>query len=278
MDTIISRNKMELKDKVIIITGATGGIGSEIAELLSYEGCKLALFARNEERLRDIARELSSDKTECIFKKCDITRGSDVKEAVEFTYNNFGKIDIAIMATGVLIPNQIEDFNTEIIKKLMENNFFGNIYFIEFLLPFMKTQKSGTIAVISALPDKRGVAGWGAFGASKAALSLLMESLRVEAKQKFNINMITIRPGFVQTTIHEAYLDKNSELPRAIGPRKAAEIILNGIKKEKKVIEFPLLEALGSKIRDSLPVSVYDKIPLRILGGEIHSNEKNKYS
>jgi len=254
---------MDFKEKVVVISGATGGMGEEIAKQLSKEKCKLALFARREEKLKELSNGIIGGKTECIYKKCDAKNREDVKEAVEFTRNKFGRIDVAILTAGILIPNPIETFDSSIIRNSMEINFFGNVYFIEHLLPIMKSQKSGTIAVASTLPDKRGIPGWGAYGASKAAVSLLMESLRAEAKQKYNINFITIKPGSVETPMIENYYR-----PGAIQSKKAASIIIQGIKKEKKIIQFPLAQVLMTKVGELFPASAYDSIPIDMQKGE----------
>ncbi|HEX08267.1 MAG TPA: SDR family NAD(P)-dependent oxidoreductase, partial [Thermoplasmatales archaeon] len=178
---------MEFNGKVVLISGATGGMGREIAKLLAKEGCRLALLARNEDKLKALVDELNSEKADCISIRCDVKNKNEIKDAVESTNKKFGRIDIAILTAGVLIPNPVEDFKSSIIKDTMDINFMANIYFLEYLLPIMKKQKNGIIAAVSTLPDKRGVPGWGAYGASKAALSLFLESLRAEVLQKYGI-------------------------------------------------------------------------------------------
>ena len=254
---------MKFNEKVVLISGATGGIGKEIARQLSIEGCNLALFSRGEEKLKKLSKEIIGDKTDCIFKKCDVKRKEDVKKAVEFTQNKFGRIDIAILTAGILAPNPIETFDSSIIKNSMEINFFGYVYFIEYLFPLMKSQKSGTIAATSTLPDRRGVPGWGAYGASKAAVSWLMESLRAEARQKYNINFITIKPGSVETPMIKGYHRHG-----AVRPEKAAELIISGIKKEKKIIQFPFCQVLPVRLTDMFPASTYDSQPIDQLKGD----------
>jgi len=254
---------MDFRDKVILISGATGGMGEELAKLASKEGCKLALFARREEKLKEISNKMSSNNVECIYKKCDVKNIEEVKEAVEFTHKKFGRIDIAILTAGILVPNPIETFDSSIIKNSIEINFMGNVYFIEHLLPIMKSQGSGTFVVVSTLPDKRGVPGWGAYGASKAAVSWLMESLRAEAKQKYNINVITVKPGSVETPMIEGYHRQG-----AISAENAAKAIINGIKKGKKVIQFPLGQVLMIRMQDYFPVFAYDMIPVDAQKGD----------
>ncbi len=254
---------MEFKGKRVLISGATGGMGYEIAKLLSREGCKLALFARREDRLKEIASELSNDKTQCIYQKCDVSKPEDVKDAVSMMVKEFGGIDVAILTAGVLIPNPIQTFDSSIIRKSIDINFMGIVYFIEHILPVMKKQRSGMIAAISTLPDRRGVPGWGAYGASKAAVSWLMESLRAEAKQRYNISIVTIKPGSVETPMIENY-----HRTGAVSAERAAEIIVNGLKKEKKVIQFPLSQVLLVRIQDLLPPFAYDLMPIELAKGE----------
>ena len=262
---------MNFKGKVVLISGATGGIGAALAKQLIKEDCKLALCARREEPLKVLSEEIHSKNIDCIYKTCDVQNQQDIKETIDNTQKKYGRIDVAILTAGILIPNPIETFDADIIKKTMEINFFGTLFFIEQLLPIMKQQKSGTIAAVSTLPDRRGVAGWGAYGASKAAISWLMESLRAEAKQKYNINMITIKPGSVQTP-----MIKDFHRIGALSPEKAADYIIDGIKKEKKVIQFPLSQVLMIRLTDFFPDVAYDKLPLELQKGEGYPETKEK--
>lgn len=254
---------MNLDKKVVLISGASSGMGKDIAKILAKENCKLALFSRRKTKLKEICENLKEKNIECIYDKCDVKNKEDIKKAVEFTYNKFGRIDIAILAAGILIPNPLQSYDSDIIKNSIDINFLGNVYFIEFLLEIMKKQKTGTIAVTSTLPDKRGVPGWGAYGASKAALSWFLESLRAEAKHDYNINIITIKPGSVETPMIEDYHRKGS-----ISSKKAAEIIINGIKKGKKIIQFPTLQVLMIRTMDRFPVIVYDKLDIDLQKGD----------
>ncbi len=253
---------MNLKEKTVLISGATGGMGEALAKQCAREGCNIALFARREEQLKALCSKLAK-QTSCVHKKCDVTNPRDVKSAVSFTQKKFGRIDIALLSAGILIPNPIETLTSSIITKSMEINFFGNVYFIEYLVPIMKKQSAGTIAAVSTLPDRRGIPGWGAYGASKAALSCLMESLRAEGKQKYNINFITIKPGSVETPMIEEY-----HRAGAISPEKAAAIIIKGIKKGKKVIQFPLSQVMMIRLGDLFPVAAYDMIPVEMQKGD----------
>jgi len=254
---------IDFKDKVVLITGASTGMGREIARNIAKEGCKVAVFARSETKLEKLCNEINSGSSQCIYKKCDVSNKQNVSEAVDYTIKNFGRVDIAFLNAGILVPNPIETFDSEIITKTVKINFFGMVYFIEKLLPVMKKQKHSVIAVTSTLPDKRGVPGWGAYGSSKAAISWLAESLRSEAYQKYNIEFITIKPGSVLTPMIE-----NLYRPGSVRPEKAAEIIVNGVKKGKKVIQFPFLQKISIQVRDILPPFAYDALPLDLMKGD----------
>ena len=247
---------MDFRGKVTLISGATGGMGKEIAKQLYKEGSNLALFARREEKLKKIFEEISGDKTKCIYKKCDVKNKKDVEEAVRFTHKKFGRIDVAILTAGILVPIPIEIFSSDLIINSMETNFFGYVYFIEQLLPIMKAQRSGTIAAVSTIPDKRGVPGWSTYGCSKAAVSWMMDSLRSEAKKKYNLNFITIKPGAVLTPLIKEYHRKG-----AITPEKAAKYIVEGIKKGKRIIQFPFREVFPIRLIELFPTAVYDAGP-----------------
>lgn len=262
---------MRFRDKTVFITGASSGMGEALAKQLAQKHCKLALFARREEHLKKIAKELTQQNTSCIYQACDVSDPQQIKTAVSFTKEHYGHIDVAILAAGILVPNPIETYDSTIIKKSLDINFMGAVYAIEHILPIMKQQKQGTIAAVSTLPDRRGVAGWGAYGASKAALSWMMESLRAEAKQKYNIDIITIKPGSVQTPMIDGYHRKG-----AITPEEAATLIINGIEKNKKIIQFPFIQVLMTRVTDLYPVSVYDYLPLDLLKGEGYPDVQEK--
>jgi len=248
---------MDLKKKVVLVSGATGGMGEELVKLLAQEKCKLALFARRENKLKKLKENLETKENQITYKTCDVEQKDQVEAAVDYTLETYGRIDLAILTAGILVPNPIQTFDSSIIKQSIEVNFMGVVYFVEQLLKVMKKQKHGTIAAVSTLPDHRGVPGWGAYGASKAAISWLMESLRAEAKKEYNINMITIKPGSVETPMIEEY-----HRPGSITSDKAAKIMLDGIKKEKRVIQFPLAQVLSIRLQDLFPPLAYDLLPI----------------
>lgn len=254
---------MDFKDKVMLISGATGGMGRELAKKAAHEGAHLALFARREQQLQTLCDEVTTEKNHCIYQQCDVTKPDQVKQAVDFTMKSFRRIDVALLTAGVLIPNPLQRFDSTIIIQTMEINFFGIVYFIEQLLPVMRQQHGGIIAATSTLPDRRGVPGWGAYGSSKAAVSWLMESLRAEAKQDYNIDVITIKPGSVLTPMIEGFHRRG-----AISAENAATYVIDGIKQRKKIIQFPLGQVIPVRFSDLFPVTIYDAQDIKTLKGD----------
>lgn len=246
---------MLFKDSIILITGASSGIGNQLAIDLAKEGAKLALVARRKNLLDDLENKLSQYS---VVKKylCDVTQKNQVVDVVKAVKKDFGKIDIAILNSGVAFRASVLDYNSEAAEITFNTNVLGPVYFIEQILPDFIKSKSGVIVGISSLGDGKGFPKSGFYSASKAALTILLESLRIELK-KFNVKVITVKPGFVKS----AMTDKNEfQMPFLMSVEKASKIILNGLKKDKRIIEFPIQTALGAKFLRMIPTWWFESI------------------
>ena len=245
---------MNFENKNIILTGASSGIGFELAKLLARENCKIALLARRKEILDDLAKEISSSSNKILPIKCDVTKKEEVENSINKIKNDFGKIDLAILNAGTSFRASVDDFHSEDADETFAVNVMGIIYFVEFLLPDFKKDQNGIIAGVTSMADQRGFPKSGFYCASKAAASKFLESLRIELKD-YNIKVITIKPGFVRTPM----TDKNEfYMPFLMEPDKAANIIIKGLKKEKRVIQFPFITAVGSMLSKFIPNPVFD--------------------
>lgn len=246
---------MDLKDKNILITGASTGIGSELVRQLSGYNCNLFLVARREELLLDLAESFNK-KSKIAFYKTDVAQKEEVKKTFNRIIKEFGRIDIAILNAGIDQKTRVTNFNSEDAEITMGVNFFGLVNWIELLLTDFMKERRGTIIGVTSLADVKGFPGSGYYCASKAAASHLLESLRIDLK-KFNVKVITVKPGFVKTPM----TDKNDfYMPFLIDVEKAVRIMIKGIIKEKRVIEFPLMTALSTKILKCMPYSVFEFI------------------
>lgn len=251
---------MDIYKKNILITGASSGIGSALATLLSRAGNNVAILARRKHELLKIGAILTNDKSFVLPVECDVTNKEEVKTAIQKAKNAFGSIDIAILNSGVSYKNKIEEFDSELGKKTFDINVGGLMNCVEYLIPDMMEKREGTIVGVSSLAEGRGFTKSGFYSASKAAASIFLESLRNEL-HPYNIKVITVKPGFVKTPM----TDKNEfKMPFLMSVDKAANIILKGLKKDKKIIQFPLQTVILAKTAKLMPDFLFDKIARKL--------------
>ncbi len=247
-------SQMNFANKTVLITGASSGIGEALARNLSKENCRLALAARRIALLEKLSGELKLNGCDPLVVKCDVSKKEEVSEAWRQVKNKFGGIDVAILNSGAGHKVTVDNYDSKFAEEIFGANLFGIIYWVEQLLPEYFEKKKGTIVGISSLADNRGFSESGFYSSSKAAVSIYLEGLRVELNP-YGIKVITVKPGFIKTPM----TDKNNfKMPFIMSPEKAAEIILGGIKKEKRIIQFPWQTVFLSRLVGLLPGSIYE--------------------
>ena len=245
---------MNFSNKVVLITGASSGIGYYLAKSLPKENCSLALISRRKNLLDQLASEIKDKVNEVRTYECDVRNINDVRNTYQQIKSDFGKIDVAILNAGTSQRADIRNYSYEIAKRIFDTNVFGIINFVDQLLPDFIQKKEGMIVGVSSLAESRGFPRSGFYNASKSAVSLMLESLRIELRP-YGIKVITVKPGFVRTP----FIDKNEfYMPSIVDVDKAVQIIVDGLKKEKKIIQFPFTTVIGSKIAKLMPDWLFD--------------------
>jgi len=252
---------MNFANKIVVLTGASSGIGYQLAKLLPKENCSLALIARRKNILDELVHELSNENNQIKSYQCDVGNVDEVQFTFEKIKKDFGRIDITILNAGVSSRADIKEYSSAQAKEIFEINTLGIVNCVEQVLPDFMKQKNGMIVGVTSLAESRGFPKSGFYNASKSAASLLLESLRIELKP-YNIKVITVKPGFVRTPM----TDKNKfHMPFLMDVDKAVKIILEGIKKEKKIIQFPFTTVIGAKMFKIMPNWLFDRLMSREL-------------
>lgn len=197
-----------IKDKVVIITGASSGIGEAVAKELAARGAKLVLAARREERLKKLQDEIQKNSGQAIFKITDVTSHIQMEELADATIKEYGKIDVLINNAGIMPQSKLYKKKIDEWDRMIDVNIKGVLYGIAAVLPYMREQKSGHIISLSSLA---GYGVWPAssvYSATKFAVRAITEGLRKEELRN-NIRTTIISPGAVNTELTETITDTN---------------------------------------------------------------------
>jgi dehydrogenase/reductase SDR family protein 7B len=229
-----------MKDKVIVITGASTGIGFSCANAFGLAGAKVVLAARNPEALSKALFSLTDKGIDCIAIPTDVSQEEDCKNLIAKAFERYGKIDVLINNAGLSMRALFEDVDLSVLKRLMDVNFWGTVYCTKYALPHLLKSK-GSLIGISSVSGKKGVPARTGYAASKFAMEGFLESLRLENLYK-GLHVLVVSPGFIATTIRQSSLTKDGtsqkDSPRneaaMMGPDTAAQHILNATLKRKR--------------------------------------------
>jgi len=231
-----------MKDKVVIITGGSSGIGKALAEVFGKEGSKIVITGRNKENLDSACRDLESKGIETLSIQADASIWEDNLKMVDQTLQKFQKIDILINNAGINMRALFNDVDLSVIHKVMDVNFWGPVYATKACLPHILKTK-GSILGISSIAGYRGLPGKTAYSTSKFALQGFLEVLRTEMLKE-GVHVMTVSPGFTQSNIRRATLTKDGNLQGAtqrneskmMTAEECAERIYRATVKRKKIL------------------------------------------
>ncbi|MCC5930406.1 MAG: SDR family oxidoreductase [Cyclobacteriaceae bacterium] len=217
--------KNELQDKVVVITGATSGIGRSCARIYGKAGANIVATGRSDEKLKALSNELHELKIRHLVIRSDAASEEDNKKVVEQSVEAFGKIDILIANAGISMRALFEDLDLEVFHKVMDTNFYGAVYITKYALPHLLRTK-GSIVAVSSINGHRGTPARTAYTASKYAMEGFYEALRTELMHR-GMHVLVVSPGFTGTNIRNAALMADGsiqgESPRDEGSMMSAD-------------------------------------------------------
>ena len=192
-----------IEGKVVVITGASSGLGEATARLLSSQGASLVLGARRIERLKSLADELNAGGGKVLAIATDVTRYDQVKSLVDSAVQTYGRIDVMINNAGLMPNSPLERLKIDDWNRTIDVNIKGVLYGIAAALPYMKQQKAGHIINVSSIAGHKVRPGNAVYAATKHAVLALSEGLRLEVKP-YNIRTTVISPGAVLTELPDS--------------------------------------------------------------------------
>ncbi|MET0635298.1 MAG: SDR family oxidoreductase [Chitinophagaceae bacterium] len=228
------------KDKVVVVTGGTDGIGKALVDDLLQAGAKVATCGRDHDRLYRLQATYPSFPLHTMV--ADVSNENEARRFIETTIKNFGNIDILINNAGISMRALLKDASTEVIRRVMDINFFGAVYCTKYALESIIAKK-GTIVGVSSIAGYRGLPGRSAYSASKYALQGWLESIKVELMDS-NVHVMWVCPGFTSSNIRSAALNKdaqslgetNMDEGKMMSAEECSRHILKAVNKKKRTL------------------------------------------
>ncbi|MEJ7694985.1 SDR family oxidoreductase [Daejeonella sp.] len=232
---------MDLKNKTVIITGASSGIGRSCAEEFAKRGANLVLGARQYVTLCEIAQELETRyNIKAIAFQCDVSKEEECKGLIDQALTTFGRIDVLINNAGISMRALFAHVDLQVLRNIMDVNFWGAVYCTKYALTDLLKNK-GSVVGVSSIAGYKGLPGRTGYSSSKFALNGFLESLRVE-NLKTGLHVMVASPGFTASNIRFAALvkdgsaqgDTSMEEGKMMTSGEVAVIIVDGVEKRKR--------------------------------------------
>jgi len=251
---------MQLQGKVVVITGASMGIGEAIAGVFAKEGASVVMLSRDSSRAESARARIGLlDRT--VALSCDVRHSEEIDRVISLTLHHFQRIDVWINNAGHGLLDSVTQMEMSACRDLFETNFFGAVSAMKAVIPVMQQQGGGAIINISSVAGHIPLPFHASYSASKFALNALGKAARVELK-KDNIHVLTVCPGYVRTAFGQnAVRGKNvktvrPESVRGITAERVAKATLQGYLKGKREVIVPWTMHLPVKFYQMFPVVV----------------------
>ncbi|MFI8379537.1 SDR family oxidoreductase [Leeuwenhoekiella sp. NPDC079379] len=198
---------MSLQNKIVIVTGASSGIGEATAKTLAKAGANVVLSARRTDRLKELKETIEKEGGKAHVITADVTSKEDWKRVIEETHNTYGKVDILVNNAGLMPLSFIENLKVDEWDKMVDVNIKGVLNGVASVVPDMKESKSGHIINISSVAGRKIMPAGAVYCATKYAVRALSEGIRLEMGPKYNTKVTSIEPGFVATELTNTITD-----------------------------------------------------------------------
>lgn len=198
-----------IKGKVVVITGASSGLGEATARHLSAQGAAVVLGARRTDRIESLTDEINSNGGKALAVTTDVTQQNQLKQLVDSAVDQFGPVDVMLNNAGLMPISPIERLKIDEWDQMIDVNVKGVLYGIAAALPYMKEQKSGHIINVSSVAGHKVAPGYTVYSATKNAVRTITDGLRQEVGGTYNIRTTVISPGAVNTELIDSISEED---------------------------------------------------------------------
>ncbi|PTN07417.1 SDR family oxidoreductase [Mangrovibacterium marinum] len=260
-----------MKNKVVVITGASSGIGKALAFEFAKKGAKLVLAARRIELLQELEARLTTDVA---IKQTDVSKEDDCRELMEHALACFGRIDVLINNAGISMRANFEDVELSVLQKLMDVNFWGTVYCSKYALPHLLKAKGSLVGIIS-IAGFVGLPGRTGYAASKFAIRGFLDTLRIE-NLKNGLHVLVAAPGFTSSEVRKSALtahgSNQGETPRneekMMSAEECAQHIIKAIEKRKRQLVLTFLEGKLTVFLGKFAPTLLDRLTFKHMAKE----------
>ena len=264
-----------MKNKVVVITGASSGIGRALALEFASRGARLSLGARRTELLEQLRTELPG--TEILIQKTDVSSETDCSLLIEETIRRFGRIDVLINNAGISMRALFEEVDLKVIRQVMDVNFYGTVYCSKYALPYLLKTKGSLVGVIS-IAGYAGLPGRSGYSASKFAIRGFLDTIRIENMKK-GLHVLVAAPGFTASEVRKVALttdgSQQGETPRDESQMMSAEAcaryIARAVQKRKRQLILTFTEGKLTVFLGKFFPALLDKLTYNHMAKEPNS-------
>ena len=263
---------MKFKDKVVLITGASSGIGRASAIQFAKKGASVILVARNKEKLVQADRDLKKFNVSTLVCECDISNKTQVKKMSRIVLEKYESVDILVNNAGFAIYGSVSNLTTEEIESQMATNYFGMVYCIKNFLPLMIKKKSGHVVNVASVAGSFGLPGIASYCASKFAMLGFSEGLKHELKGT-GVGITVVSPIMVRTSFfdHSSFENMPKYSPTSLSAETVANAILKASHSPRLEIIVPSVVRVAVWMKNTFPYLINP-----ILGSTFKKQLNNK--